>query len=872
MHKKLLFICLFVITSGTYAQVQPEDSLINLLKVEEGSEKIQILNVLARTFTVNRPDTSLLISGEVLKLLIDNPDKNQQSEALGNMAECYWYMSVFDSSAIFYTAAIRLAEETNDRKKQSRFLNGLGTVLYQMGDPAKALVQMKRASEIKLEDGDLTGYAIISCNMGAALLGLGRSREAVSLLRDAEKRLESSPYKGIRANLYNTLGAVYQSGLNEYDSAAACYTKNIDMLANEPELDAYALSAHHNLGEVYLMKGLTNKAEEEFNKALEISTRLRRRFEQISIYNNLSKVAEARNNYKKALFYKIRQTEINDSVFSEERQTIVQDLETKYRSEKKDARIKQQQLELEIQNNRFLRIILFASTGLLVLIFVLIYLYVQKHNRELIEKTKDRIFQNIVHDIRTPLTLIRGPVEVLKSEENLSPAATENLIRIEKNAGRLMKLADELLLAARLGRNEYSIQQYTGNVSDFCHNITDSFRSEADARNINLLFHSNLMPEALIFPAAALDKILSNLLSNALKFTLPGGIVSVSVTYKDSGITLTVSDTGKGIAKQEISKLYERFYRSEKEIHTTGFGIGLSIVADLLKLAGGRIETESEEGKGTRFTVFLPAEKIEEPDSLNTGTDDSALILIMEDDTETASFIASLLSTKGFRILRAGNGKDGVKLAEQNLPDLIISDMMMPLMDGTEATEIIKSHPLTAHIPLILLSARSVDTARLEGLNAGADGYLSKPFIPDELTQLVENLLKTSENQRQQIVRNVGNSEKSVSQRIGGDDMYLSGLIKIIEEHLEDAEFSVNELASEANISRSQLHRKITTLTGLSTTHFIRNVRLEFAIDLLRKNAGNVSDVAYACGFTSPSYFSRSFTEYFGKSPSEFLK
>jgi signal transduction histidine kinase/DNA-binding response OmpR family regulator len=872
MHKKLLFICLFVITSGTYAQVQPEDSLINLLKVEEGSEKIQILNVLARTFTVNRPDTSLLISGEVLKLLIDNPDKNQQSEALGNMAECYWYMSVFDSSAIFYTAAIRLAEETNDRKKQSRFLNGLGTVLYQMGDPAKALVQMKRASEIKLEDGDLTGYAIISCNMGAALLGLGRSREAVSLLRDAEKRLESSPYKGIRANLYNTLGAVYQSGLNEYDSAAACYTKNIDMLANEPELDAYALSAHHNLGEVYLMKGLTNKAEEEFNKALEISTRLRRRFEQISIYNNLSKVAEARNNYKKALFYKIRQTEINDSVFSEERQTIVQDLETKYRSEKKDARIKQQQLELEIQNNRFLRIILFASIGLLVLIFVLIYLYVQKHNRELIEKTKDRIFQNIVHDIRTPLTLIRGPVEVLKSEENLSPAATENLIRIEKNAGRLMKLADELLLAARLGRNEYSIQQYTGNVSDFCHNITDSFRSEADARNITLLFQSNLMPEALIFPAAALDKILSNLLSNALKFTLPGGIVNVSVTYKDSGIILTVSDTGKGIAKQEIFKLYKRFYRSEKETHTTGFGIGLSIVADLLKLAGGRIETESEEGKGTRFTVFLPAEKIEEPDSLNTGTDDSALILIMEDDTETASFIASLLSTKGFRILRAGNGKDGVKLAEQNLPDLIISDMMMPLMDGAEATEIIKSHPLTAHIPLILLSARSVDTARLEGLNAGADGYLSKPFIPDELTQLVENLLKTSENQRQQIVRNVGNSEKSVSQRIGGDDMYLSGLIKIIEEHLEDAEFSVNELASEANISRSQLHRKITTLTGLSTTHFIRNVRLEFAIDLLRKNAGNVSDVAYACGFTSPSYFSRSFTEYFGKSPSEFLK
>jgi YesN/AraC family two-component response regulator len=363
----------------------------------------------------------------------------------------------------------------------------------------------------------------------------------------------------------------------------------------------------------------------------------------------------------------------------------------------------------------------------------------------------------------------------------------------------------------------------------------------------------------------------SNLVSNAIKYNRPGGEVNVFLQWDDKKLELKVQDNGAGMDRKTKEKVFERFYRDEKQKNKPGFGIGLSVVAELVQQLKGTIDVQSEFNQGTTMTVYLPQPLVPTPET-NEVSDHTEWVLVVEDDTGIYSFIKEVLDRAGIASQRAVNGQQGFDMSLEQLPDLVITDVMMPVEDGINMTTRLKNHALTRHIPVLMLSARAAISSRLEGMQSGADVYLSKPFHPDELLLLVQNLRQTLKQNRLKFAGELKHEEKEYKERLSGHDEYLRKIVEVMEAHLDEPEFSVNELAEVMCISRSQLHRKITALTGFSTTHFIRIIRLEKAKDLLQRHAGNVTEVAYQCGFTSQSYFTKSFTEHFGKAPSAFLK
>lgn len=868
MRKNLLLIVCGMLGLTAWGQT---DSLWMRLRETHGLDQARVYNQLARSMVINDPDSSILMAGEALKLSMQYNDAMVRAEALGTMAEGYGYKSEFDSAVMLYMLAIPIVEMQNDRKMLARYYNGLGTMFYQVNDFDKALDYMRRASVIKLEDGELVGYAIITCNIAGVMQRVGRIREAIVLLKDAERKLVGSPYPGIQANVYNTMGIIFQVGFGNLDSAEYYYQKNISLI-QQPGLEAFRLAAYRNVGEIYAMTGRLHEAEVNFKKALGLSHLLQRRAERMSIYGSLSDLYARLGDFEKAYDYKRWEKFLYDSLFTEEKEQIIHRLEEQYQGEKKDAMIQQQQLAIQKRRNREIIIGAAGIIGVLILALVAVYLVLRIRAKNQLEQAKTRLFQNIVHEIRTPLTLISAPLQELRKEYQ-HEGNQENFERMEKNAERLIALVDELLVASRLEKGEYRLSYSMGDVVLFSRHLLDTFAPDAREKQVALSFHP-AQPEMMVrFPASAWEKILNNLVSNAIKYNRSGGSVEVRLDRAEETLRLTVTDTGVGIAARHKEKLFQRFYRAHADPTRQGFGIGLSLVAELVRLAGGDIRLESEEGQGTSVHIILPVETDELPKGAPaTENSEATRVLVVEDDDGIFGYLNDLLQRSGLQVQRARNGQEGFRLALESLPDLVITDVMMPLEDGISMTRRLKLHELLSHIPVIMLSAKASVQSRLEGMESGADAYLAKPFHPDELTALVNNLLRTLEQQRLRYASVITATSRPYNERMAGGDQYLQKLVEVMDAHILETEFSVNELAEAMHISRSQLHRKITALTGLSTTHFIRNLRLEKARDLLEANAGNVTEIAYQCGFNSPSYFSKTFTEHFGKAPSEFLK
>ncbi len=337
---------------------------------------------------------------------------------------------------------------------------------------------------------------------------------------------------------------------------------------------------------------------------------------------------------------------------------------------------------------------------------------------------------------------------------------------------------------------------------------------------------------------------------------------------------IEVADTGSGIPAKDLPHVFTRFYQATNAKQTGGTGLGLSLTKELVDLLQGTITINSQIGKGTSLFVQIPLENeaaVATPAETEEG-EENCLVVLVEDDKEVLNFITSILQKEKITVHSVSNGEEGLKRINQFIPDIVLTDVMMPVMDGLELAKKVKSNPVTSHIPVIGLSAKASQESKIQGLDAGMDAYLSKPFYPNELILVINNLVQTIRNNQNKYKEQLKEEEKPYKERIKGNDEYIGKALEILDSNMDNSEFSVNELADALFISRSQLHRKIKSLTGLSTTHFIRTVKLEKAKDLLKTNSGNVTEVAYMCGFSSQSYFTKSFTDYFGAPPSNFVK
>ena len=511
-----------------------------------------------------------------------------------------------------------------------------------------------------------------------------------------------------------------------------------------------------------------------------------------------------------------------------------------------------------------------------------------------LDQMKSRFFANITHEFRTPLTLILGNTDLLlRAEKEQFPTKIQ---AIRNNGKRLLTLINQILDLRKLEAGALKIHYVQGNLIPLLHYITDSFQSLADARSIQLSFDSQTPELVMDYDHEKLFTIVNNLLSNALKFTNAGGSVRLCVSREGNNAVISVEDTGVGIAPEALTRIFDRFYQAPSQPSSkeeAGTGIGLTLVKEFATLLGGSILVSSEVGKGSRFEVRLPVRQIAplqqqvfypETDGLFLETppstplievgEDAPLLLIVEDNEEVSAYIASCLE-RLYRLVFAKNGAEGIEKAVHLVPDLIISDVMMPLKDGFQLLEAVKTDERTSHIPVILLTARAEVEDRLMGLQRGANGYLAKPFNEKELLLNIMNLLALRKQFWQRYAKESAVilqalPSETASIEIAIEDAFFRKVLEVITRQLSNADFSVEDLCRAVHISHPQLHRKLIALCGLSAVQLIRRERLAQARALLRDPNTSIAEVAYASGFNDPAYFTRIFARETGSTPSEY--
>ena len=526
---------------------------------------------------------------------------------------------------------------------------------------------------------------------------------------------------------------------------------------------------------------------------------------------------------------------------------------------------------------------------------------------ERMTQTQLQFFTNVSHELRTPLTLIAGPAEQLLEDGSIRGQHRSMLQMIQRNTRILIQLVGEILDFRKVQNNKATLRLNRFALSDELSTWAEDFRAAAARRKITIVVAAsgstdtstaNTDGSMIIADRDKIEHVYFNLMSNALKYTPEGGSITTTVEHAAQHFTITVSDTGKGIDPKELPHLFERFYQAQGSIG--GTGIGLSLVKAYVDMHHGTIEAQSEPGKGTSFVVTLPdtqpgydpandqkaAPRVEDKNLIDdnyvsvdidanaaadriTNAEDfdseRPLVLIIDDNNGMRAYLRSILKDK-YNVSEAADGKQGLEKACREIPKLVICDVMMPVMDGLEFTRQLKQNMATSHIPVILLTARSLSEQREEGYGTGADSYLTKPFSGSVLLARVDNLLRNRTMLRS--LFSGDKKEEAAEEQLGSrDQTFINRLRDSIRQNMGDSDFTVERLGEELGLSRVQLYRKVKALTGQTPVDLLKKARLERARLLVEKTDKSISEIAYEVGFTAPSYFNKCFKDEFGVSP-----
>ena len=519
-------------------------------------------------------------------------------------------------------------------------------------------------------------------------------------------------------------------------------------------------------------------------------------------------------------------------------------------------------------------------------------------SKQLEEATHAKLvfFTNVSHDFRTPLTLVADPVEQLLEDKALTPRQQSLLKVVHKNVHILLRLVNQILDFRKYENDKLELVRANMNLRVQLQEWSHSFQTLALKKHIHFVLEVNddRADYLMAVDAEKMERVYFNLLSNAFKFTPENGTITVTLstlTKEEGGryARLVVADTGSGISVHHIRHIFDRFY--QLDVNHAGSGIGLALAKAFVELHGGEITADSVEGKGTVFTVDIPMTVVEEPsadlvqepritqqtvveelEDMETEEqipdENKECILIIDDNADVRDYVKSLLKEE-YTVIEAPDGRAGLKKAMKYVPDAIICDVMMPVMDGLECCRKLKTELQTSHIPVMLLTACSLDEQRIQGFECGADSYISKPFNSKLLLVRLRNLMDNHKRLKQFFGDKTTLSKESVSDV---DKGFVDRFRELIEENLADSELSVEDLGSKMGLSRVQLYRKIKALTNYSPNELVRIARLKKAASLLASSEKTISEITYEVGFTSPSYFTKCYKEYFGESPTDFLK
>ena len=798
-----------------------------------------------------------------------------------------------------FLEALALAKEEGDKLREAGIYNSIGSIYKNQKQFKKAIENYEAALVLVSELDFNPGISACLTNLANIYTEIKQYAKAVRYhLQALELKKEIGDRLG-EARVLNSLGIVYNN-VEEF-ATAENYFNQAHELANEVADANLSYEIEYGLAESAFGKGDYIHSVEMATNALEKLDSTATLEAKLKIHRFLSRAYGELQDFERAHLSAVTVIQLSDSFFNEEIVKVTNELEAKYQNEQKVREIsllesdkELQALQLTKRVNERNAIIAFALI-MLILASLLYnqYRVKQKANNKLkqLDRLKSNFFANISHEFRTPLTLIKGPIERLEQnpEEQLS---MDNIKMIRRNATRVLKMVNQLLDLSKIDEGDLKLEPTEGDVYKCLRAATSSFNSHAAQRHMDYRVQ---IPQIVVwasFDRDKLEKIAYNLLSNAFKFSDDGSVISFEAAYHEQVLKMQISDSGKGISKEELPFIFDRFYQvdSGSTKDQEGSGIGLSLSKDLVELMDGTITVTSEVEKGSFFTVHLPLVEIQtrQAESVEPGTNvisrvskpetfeltqedtrDLPSILLVEDNNDMRHFIMENL-IHGYKVTEATDGKEGFKKALQDPPDLIITDLMMPQMDGIELCKKLKTEVNTSHIPVIVLTAKAGMDNKLEGLEIGADDYLTKPFDANELLVRTKNLIE----QRQKLRELFSNNEVQFNPKMvtvtSLDQRFLEQVLGLLEEKFNDGEFSVPQMQEALGMSKSQLHRKLKALTNEGPGELLRNFRLKRAAQLLSQKADTVTQIAYSVGFNDLSYFAKCFKELYGVVPSAY--
>jgi CheY-like chemotaxis protein len=517
---------------------------------------------------------------------------------------------------------------------------------------------------------------------------------------------------------------------------------------------------------------------------------------------------------------------------------------------------------------------------------------------------KQRFFTNISHEFRTPLCLIAGPTHELLEKDSINSENRKLLEIISKNSERMLRLVNQLIDFRKMEVGPVKLNESKQDIVDFCTQVFHHFDDQAERKNIDYSFSSGIEKLEVSFDPGKMETVLYNLLSNAFSFTPAGGQISMELSLKDgtpdkddhNSCRIRVRDSGPGISRKEIPRIFDRFYQSmEGQGRSTGSGIGLTMVKEYVKMHGGKVSVKSKSGQGSVFSISLPVKQVEsvpgnssevqttslyddrkartieeaELEEKTTTKPGNPVILLVEDNPEIIDYIKIGLAEK-YTFRFAENGAEALQMVDTEIPDMIISDVVMPEMDGYELCNHIRENPRTSHIPFIMISALTLSDQQIEGLKSGADAYLTKPFIIKYLDTLIENLFYRKEllveYARMQTI--LSPAEIKVSST---DEKILKQVISFIESHISDPELNVKNICRATGFTHSYLYRTIKRITGTTLNELIKDIRIKRAAQLLKTRKLSIAEVMVEVSFSNHSYFSKCFRKVYRVSPGNYL-
>ena len=827
------------------------------------------------------------------------------SDCYSNLSACYQRLGEVDSGINMAIRGMEIDERMGDKRRLSSTYNNLAALYTMAGRAREAKAFINKAIDIEQSLDDPANLSIRYGIAAEIALKLDENENALDYINkaiDIDRNNNDTLRLGRRISV---LGDIY-TAMGQAEKAITTYSQAIDMLDKVHNNTSLMITYQH-LARVYNDLHRDDRAIEYFTRSAELA-------EQSGIINSMQQSYEAlahlykEKNPARAIDYMSRSMALKDSISQQETEELTARYSVQFQAKEKQLTIEQQQAHINRTHFISALIAIFAVILLGGILFLAYILRLRARGARAASKAqemRDNFFTNLVYELRTPLTVIQGEAQLLDNEES-SPQKRRRLKAILNQGNIMLDFVSNLLNVTKVTDGNSQLNWHTGDVVAMARMITEHIRVKANEARVSINFVPQHETIEMDFVPDYFYHIFTNLLVNAVKFTPRGGQVDATLKIEHNNVVLNVADTGKGIDPQVLPHIFEPFSHSrDYNNNITNVEIELALIRFMTEAMNGTIDVASIPGQGTLFTITVPvkhensgypkwlpemlgnypadrlttlADESDEAQAATTGneSDEPTLALVVEDNPDVARYIGSVLTPLHIKIIFASNGLEGYEKAVEFVPNIIITDLMMPQMSGEELCRKVRDHELINHVPIIVITARDNDRDRIRCIEAGADAYLVKPINSEVLQVRVNKLLE-----RQQALQEKYTQHDELTASGNGGDVARGGaanaillerINNIIQAHIASPDLNSALLADKLCLSQRQLNRKVKSITGTDTTSLIRDMRIALAKRLLVSTDDPVSDIVVKCGFDSPSYFAKTFKQITGLTPTEYRR